>query len=412
MAFASSKFITLSGQEESTYGVQPASGNFKFLPNTEINFNYSKETITSNTVDQTRQTKDLIPTGFSVSGGFNFEFAPKVFDEIIEGVMWTRWGTPITVPCSIAVDSTTRRFTTSVAANTFANVVAGQYIRIAGALLNPANTGIFRVAAKISNLIIETDAGTSMVTETVKTGCTITANMIRNPATMSVGQRISYYFEKANTDMSPVQRFSYSGCMVNLFSLSVQSKSVVTGSFDFLGKASEIYGPLTRSFAAVTGPIATDAFNTLSHVRNVRINGALLSATSTFLQGFEFSIGHSLRGVPAIGVLGNAEVNPGLISVTGKMSPYFASSDMYTKFLASTKFSMSFELIGTNGDGYIFSFPQCVIGNDDMSGEDVVENLSWSAVVDPTYGTSMQIDRFYALYTDCPDTPPATHTGT
>jgi len=415
MTFASSKFITLSGMSEgSTYGILPVSGDFKYIPNTDITLKYSKETITSNTVDQTRQTKDLLPVGFSVSGGFNLEFAPKVYDEYIEGAMWTDWGTPSVVPCSLAISvvGQVKTVTASVTANVFAQVVAGQYIKIAGALLNAANVGTFRVKSKTTSLIVVLDDASTVVTETIKTGVTITANMIRNPALPATSIRKSYYFEKANTDLSTPQFFSYSGNMVNSFSLSAQSKAIVTGSFDFMGKASENYPTTTRSPGGTVGAaVNTGLFNTVSHITGVRINGVYLSTLGTFLQGFDFSIGQNLRGIPAVGESGFASVNPGLISVTGKINPYFADSTMYARFLASTKFHLAIEMKNSDNDGYVISFPQCIIGDDEMSGEDVVENMSWTAVVDPTYQTTMQIDRFYASYTDCPDAPATTYVG-
>jgi len=408
--FASSNAVTLAMIEEATYGMVPESGAMKFMPYTGESLKFSKETISSNLIDQSRQVKDVIETGQEVSGGLDLELAARTYDELLEGALWKRWGTATDVTIVASVVAATKTISAS-AGTPFTNVVAGQFVKFLG-MDEAANNGVFKVASKTSDLIIVLQSTYALADEALTADVSVKGCMVRNPTTAETSAGsvpISYYFEKALNDLATVHRFSYSGMMVNSFSLSAQASSPITGSFDFMGKTSLSYNTGTKSPSTITTALGTDVFNAISHLGGIRVDGALMNSSGVYFQGLDFSIGNALRGIKAVGESGNVGISPGDIGVTGSMSPYFADDTMYAKFLAGTKFSLSYELIDSDGEGYVFSFPNVIISSEDMNSggkdQDMVESLSWTALVDPTLGVSVQIDRFYADYDTAPDSP-------
>ena len=408
--FASSNALTLAMIEESVYGTVPGSGAMKYMPYTGESLKFSKETTSSGLIDQSRQVKDVIATGHEVSGGFDFELAARTYDELFEGALWKRWGTATDVTITASVVAATKTITAS-AGTPFSNVVAGQFIKFSG-MDESANNGVFKVASKTSSLIIVLESTYALADEAATADVSVKGCMIRNPTTAQAASgsvALSYYIEKALNDLATVHRFSYSGLMVNSFSLSAQASSPITGSFDFMGKDSTSYSTGTKSPSAITTITGTDVFNAISHLGGIRVDGALMNTAGVYFQGLDFSIANALRGIKAVGEMGNVGVSPGDIGATGSMNPYFANDTMYAKFLAGTKFALSYELIDADGEGYVFSFPNVIISDTGMNSggkdQDMVENISWTALVDPTLGVSVQIDRFYADYDLAPDAP-------
>jgi len=403
MTIASSNFTTLAYQEETTYGVLPVAGAFRLTPFTGESFQFTKESISSNNINSSRQISDVIATGFNVSGGFDIELAAKTFDELSEGAMWDRWSTPVDETITATVAASGRTVTASVG-TPFAQISTGQFIKISG-MTEAANNGIFQILSATDTVLTMTTAYT-MADETDTADVSVKGSMLRNSTT-----RISYYFEKSFTDLDPVQRFSYSGCLVNTMSIAAQSSAIMTGSFDFMGKTSTAYTGASGSPGTVLASVGNNILNAVSHMEGVRINGVEQTAAGVYFQGIDYTLSNNLRGIQAIGTEGNVDVAPGQLEVSGSMNTYFANSDMYSKFIEGTEFALSYELIDKNGEGYVFSFPRATISGDTMSAsgndQDLVENLSWSAMMSATDNiapsTSIQIDRFLTDYTTAPD---------
>jgi hypothetical protein len=161
----SSNFTVLRYVEESVPGTAGYTDgdNLREIPFTGESFQYSSQFITSNNINSSRQTLDQIQTGFEVSGGIQIEFAPKVYDELIEGALWADWqatakNTDYTVTISAASagvhGGTIADDNTAGTMNT--NLVAGQWIYLrskAGAPIAAGNVGIYKIKTVAANLI-------------------------------------------------------------------------------------------------------------------------------------------------------------------------------------------------------------------------------------------------------------------
>jgi hypothetical protein len=136
-------------------------------------------------------------------------------------------------------------------------------------------------------------------------------------------------------------------------------------------------------------------------------NVNVTSGDGVYFQNLDFTVNNNLRGVQAIGQLGNVSVSPGQLSVTGNINAYFQDDTMYEKFVDGTEFSLSYEVTDENGDGYVFYFPRVVVGSSTMSAggndQDLIENMTWSALYSSTFETSLMINRLYTDYADVPD---------
>jgi hypothetical protein len=415
---ASSNFTTLSYGTEETYGTLPSVA-FKYINFTGESLQFSKESISSNNINPSRQVSDLIQTGFQVSGGINIEVAAKTFDDFIEGAMWKAWGqaTDVDITATFAAAASGNTITaTAGATSPFAQLAAGQFIRITGDG-TAANRGIFMVES-IDSDVLTIDSNFPLTAE-VGASITITGCMIKNPKDGLTSVRKSFYFEKAMEDLDPIYYIDYSGCMVNSMTISAQASAILTGSIDFMGKTSLIYNEdddSSKSTGSKTAVVGMNIMNSVSHVGTIRmgttidVGGENVNVTSgdgVYFQNLDFTVNNNLRGVQAIGQLGNVSVSPGQLSVTGNINAYFQDDTMYEKFVDGTEFSLSYEVTDENGDGYVFYFPRVVVGSSTMSAggndQDLIENMTWSALYSSTFETSLMINRLYTDYADVPD---------
>jgi hypothetical protein len=424
---ASSNFTTMSYTEEATYGEMPASTDLRYTNFTGESLQFTKESISSNNINPSRQVSDLIQTGFQVSGGLNIELGAKSFDEFIEGAMWNNWGTAtdvdITATFVAKADSTTPATITRTAGATdpFANIVTGQFVMVTNttggsADAADANLGIFQVLSATDDELT-LNLNYDVTAESGKT-ITITANQIKNPKDGLTSVKHSYFFEKAMEDLTPIYYMSYSGCMVNSWTVSAQSSSILTGSFDFMGQTSEIYhdtdggtaGDGSESDSSKLSIVGDNIMNAVSHVGTIRMDGEnvnVTSGTGVYFQSLDFTLSNNLRGVQAIGKMGNVSVSPGQLSVTGNMNAYFQDDTMYEKFVEGNEFSLSYEVVDENGDAYVFFFPRVAVATSTMSAggndQDLIENMTWQALMSSDYDSTMIVHRLYKDYSDVPD---------
>jgi len=435
MTIGSSNFTTLSYAEEDVEGTCPTA-TFQDIAMTGESFQFSKSSITSNNINTSRQVSDEVQTSFEVSGGLEIEISPGNYNDFIEGALWNDWKSAIEISTgteTVHVNAATGVLTASDDVS-FDTIENGQYVMIRG-FSDEENNGIFKVhdTATLTGTTLTLapeaqDILTTVLEGDAEAGISVTGQMIRNPATAALSKRHSYFFERRHNDLDPIQYFSFSGCLVNSFSISASASSLLTGSFDFMGQTSEIYnddaydedtnpngvvggGGSTYDGTKSNGNSFTAAedfngLNAVSHVGNVRINGvnvntlASSGASGIYFQKIDFSVNNNLRGVQAIGQLGNVSVSPGQLVVEGSMDALFADDTMYRRFISGEEFSLSFEIIEEYTDttyaGYVFTLPRCTIKSSSMnaggSDQDLVETMQFSALMDSTFNTSVQID--------------------
>ena len=122
--------------EETTYGTTPPTPYFKAVPFTSASdLGQTPETVVSDIIRDDRQVSDLILVGSSTAGGFDTELAYEVHDELLEGVMYSTWGSSgdsaTATDIAIVTDGITSA--ASVTMNTaFGTLAAGDIISASG----------------------------------------------------------------------------------------------------------------------------------------------------------------------------------------------------------------------------------------------------------------------------------------
>lgn len=92
---ASSDLTTLAAVKESAYGVIPATPGFKYIRYTGESIKANITNTKTAEIRPDRVESDLVQTGESVDGGFNFELTFGTFDDYIAGAFASTWGAPV-----------------------------------------------------------------------------------------------------------------------------------------------------------------------------------------------------------------------------------------------------------------------------------------------------------------------------
>jgi len=379
----------LSFIEEVTWGVSPATSAYQALRFTGESLNFNIENTISEEIRSDRQIADLIQTGAEAGGGNNFELSYGSYDDLFAAALFdSAWSAAFTM-VETTIAATADGFTDSGNGFVSAGVVAGQWLHITG-FDDSTIDGHFKVLTVAVGAITTSPAPADVETA----GATVTLRndgMIRN----GTSQR-SFSIMREHLDMSPIVYFLFRGMIVSQMQMSVQANSILTGSFEFMGKNSAV-SIATPTSGTITAATSTDVMNAVSNVGTVLEAGAAVN--SALLKGIEFTVGNALRGKPAIGTLGNASIGAGKISVNGTMEAYFLSKSLYEKYVAGTESSLSFK-VEKNSQAYVVTFPRIKYQEDAVNAEggdqDVMEKIGFQAIRDSSLNCTIQIDRFAA----------------
>jgi hypothetical protein len=204
-----------------------------------------------------------------------------------------------------------------------------------------------------------------------------------------------YYMTLEETlELGTTDSFSrFSGAMVSRYSLSLRARQIVTGTVEFLAK-SEVLATAILSGAtyapANAYPIATASANVAGLVI-----GAITPAPK--VMSLDFQIDNRLRERPVIGSLYSQEFGSGRCEVTGNMSCYFESNDLYQAALDHESASLDFVLGDPSARHWEVHFPKIFFGNVERvvggNDEDVMVNLPWQAVYDDVTDCTIRIVR-------------------
>jgi len=373
--------------EEVTWGETPASA-LQELRITGESLGFVIDHMVSGEIRDDRQITDLVQTGAECNGGFNFELSYGTFDELFEGALWNSWSTTVAVDGSdISVTAATSTYASAAIEDFVADgIVVGQWLKFGG-FTNSENNGIKKVTSVTTLTVVVDDAG--LVDESAPASATLDGAYLRNGT-----EEHSYSIERKHADIT--EFFGFLGMVVNTLELTIAANAAVTGTIEFQGKSAS----LAQSTIGTGGPTdatTTEVFNALSNVGSIEEGG---SALSLMIQEITISIANNVRGIPAVGTLGAADIGVGKCDITGTLNVMFADDTLYDKYLANTATSLSFQLTDAAGNVYIFTIPNIKFESDQPNAEgqdsDVVENITWRAMRDSTTDCMIQIDRIAA----------------
>jgi hypothetical protein len=376
---------------ESAFGLTPGSGTPKDLRMTGESLDYGVTTKVSDEIRDDRQKTDLALVGAGAKGGLNFELSYNEYDSLLEAALqgtWAAFGTN-GVGATFTADFTATTITASEAptgTSAFTGLVKGQWFKLSAP--SHANDGLYcRVSESVAptSTVITLSALTPLATGTGVTLCKVATSRLTN----GVVQR-SFTLEKEFADIA--QFFAYRGMTASKLSLALQSGSLVTGSFDFMGK-DVIRAGATTLPNAPTASTAYGIMNAVTGVGQIMEGGALL--TSTYIKALNLDVDNSLRGRTAIGTLGNVSLGSGDAEIAGNIEVYLADGTLYDKFVNNTETSLSFRMVDGAGNGYVVTLPRVKYGdakvNAGAADQDAMLSLPFTALKDADAGTGKMI---------------------
>lgn len=208
----------------------------------------------------------------------------------------------------------------------------------------------------------------------------------------------SYSLELEYAGMAVTEYEYYRGMEVNSFSLSAEAQAILTSEFSFMGK--DALAPSTSRTAGATTLAAktNDIMNTSSNVGSIREGGAEVSSPN-YVMTASISIENNLRSQKAIGQPGAIGIGVGRASITGELQTYFGSSTLLAKLRNNTATSFDMRVNDPTGSkSYVIDMPRVKFqsGSPEVTGidTDIMVNLGYQAVRDPTLGYTIAMHRF------------------
>jgi len=389
MPLATSNLYSLRYAVEPSFGgTTPTTG--LALRNTGESLAFAIQTTTSQEIRSDRQVTDLVQTGASASGGYNFELTYNEHDRLLQGALMGTWLVYGTNGVGASFTATTM---TSTAINGTAlpitNLALGQWFRLVAPAT--ANDGKwFRISdtvAPTSSVITVSTATPLTAVGSSTSSCTISSSRLSNGVTQT-----SFALERAHTDIS--QFFLFKGMTPNKLSFNFATGSIATGNIDFMGK--DATRSATTAFStAVTPSLTHDVMNSVAGIGYVLENGAALSGT--FVKSISLDIDNAARGLDAIGQLGSVDVLAGTLTVSGTMEVYLADGVLWDKFRNNTNTTLAWNITDGAGNGYGFTLPRVKFSDAKVNAgglnQDLMLSIPFTAILDPTTLKTILIDR-------------------
>lgn len=223
---------------------------------------------------------------------------------------------------------------------------------------------------------------------------------LRNPGVISAITRRSFTFETGFTDVS--KYFVMTGMRSGNFSISVEAGSLVSLSFEFMGRATSTHSSSVLgdggTYTVLDAP-ATEVMNATANVGSVKKNGVVLT---TAVRSIELNGEANLREQPAVGEKFPAGIGYGRFLLNGALTAYFETFDFYNDFINHTTVSLAFDFEDVDHFKYIFTVPAIKITSDPISpggiDEDIMEEMEFTAQRDPVLNTQFMMDRFSSVW--------------
>lgn len=401
----------LEGTYPTNWGVLQGGNGFKLNMVSE-SLDFSVKSERSKQIRSDRSVSDIVLVGASAQGGVAYEMQYREYDPFIEGVfqnVFTAYGTAGVSAAIGTLNFAAGTITAGVAptgADAFnTNLEKGQWFTVrppVGAtqtVKDYFNGRAFRVSLSVAptTTVITLDAATQI--DTAKSGASMSNGFISTSRMYNGSTMKSYTLEVGHEDVALFRQ--YLGMIPSKMDMKLGVGSIITGSFEFMGKSMTQPLPTTTGMGTAVAAQGYTPANATRGVFDIFEGGASISA-STFIRSADISIDNSLRAQEAVGVYGNAGVAAGTMAITGKLEVYFADAVMYNKFLANSNSSMSLPVLDTDGNGYVFYFPRIKYSaakiNTGGIDQDNMLSMDFEAIVDqtaanPSYQKSMAVYR-------------------
>lgn len=388
---ASANVVGLARAKESVYGTPSTTGaNWTKMRFTGESLAQEVQTVSSNEINDDRQTSDLIRTDLGAAGSINFEFSFGTYDPELIALFhedtedWVAGANANVASSTITGGNALSGDWSALSAHT------GKYCEV---VVRASGPGAIE-ERKIARLLTATAGGAtvdmiegSALTNAASKDITITVGgMITNGVT-----RQSWSYERFFSDAEDgAGNYAYNvGYTPNNMSLSISAGAIITGSFDFVGSRE------TASSSAVwTG--TQGAVTTTKVMNGIDNVVAILEGGVSFrLPRMDLTIGNNITAHKAIAVLGALQLTSGQLAVSGTLQAYFNTLAQFNKFLNFTDTDFVIMFRDQADNIYVLEIPDVkfTAGKRNASGinQPVISDLSFGAIKDATLGKTLRM---------------------
>jgi hypothetical protein len=216
-------------------------------------------------------------------------------------------------------------------------------------------------------------------------GGTWTTNVVKTGATAK-----SFTIEKQFLDIT--QFLAFTGQRVDSWRMELRQGQIASGSFGFVGKASNAMSATTVR----TGTTAATTDTVMAPVDSIQVlteGGSAIAGCS----GLTFNLSNSLRTLAVINSIDPIEVNAGRQRITGTMDMYFQDATAFAKFRNQTETAIIAKIGGAASKNYNLNFPRVkftkasiVAGGGD---QDMMVSFEWTALRHAASSTLLEVTR-------------------
>jgi hypothetical protein len=394
MSLASANRTALYRVRESVWGTTPASPALIETRYTgesldeNLSFEKSKE------IRSDRMLDDTVLVDSSPSGAFNFELSYGTFEDLIESALMGTWSSALAI-VGVAGDISTVAAAsdnlTSTTAGKFASVVVGQWLKLSG-FTNPLLNDVFLVTEVTDDQTLTVVPQPAVAETPALAAAHIDGKMLRNGITER-----SYTLVKQFNDTTVMTRHIFTGMRVKGVSLQMQTKAILTGAFNFIGKGGSLAEGTTFAGESIVDASTTEILNCVASIRSVTQNNAAFG-TKGSISSLSVELDNQHREQKGLSVLGNVGVVAGQLMVNYTASQYFESKAQADMFKQTQVFAFSMLLADSLGNMMIWTSPRCKYEkftfNASQLDSDVMADTQFTALRDPDTDCMVQIDTF------------------
>ena len=311
-------------------------------------------------------------------------------------IMDQLWKNKVQVSASVATDTVTvKNLHKDQIANAAATALTTDSAAVTVTNFSGAQNvfGFFTVTALADDVVTVSEDVATLAN--VSLPVTIKGSHLRNPGDLEDIHAQSFSIETGFTDVG--QYFKTTGLRAGSFSLNIASGEIVGGSIALMGKETTISNEtvLGQTPYTVLSSTSTPVFNATTNVGNIYKNGEILA---TALQSIELTGEATLREQRAVSNRFSAGIGTGRFNLTGKITSYFETLEMYDHFLNHETISLAFDMSDNDFNAYWFTLPALKITSDPIApggiDQDVTEEMEFVALRDANLETMFMIDRF------------------
>ena len=309
----------------------------------------------------------------------------------------------------VTISGTTGTLVSAILDFTTLQLSIGDWIKLDGFTATVANNGYYRISlTPAANLLTFDRVPSDSVTEAPITAI----DVYMGERLINGTELISFSFEEAFNDHSPVTYQYLRGMHVDGYEWTADAQAVVTNQFTYLGFNaffSDATVPATEvgvdGAGRVTGSVDLpdldfQVLNSSSNVARISRGGVPIAGSNFVLQAV-MTLANGLRRRNAVGSLGAVSVGQGEFALTGTLQTYFDDASLARDVVNNTETAYDTIFQDDTGHTTLYDLPRIKFseGSPEVPGknDDVTINLAYQALLSPTFGYTALTMRFQGV---------------